>query len=81
MIDESELSFSEEKLREVLGFPLPTNHKGMKSFFGPCNHFRNHLKNQSNIVKPLQDMVEEYKKNQALNGHLNCLKHSKTSRK
>jgi hypothetical protein len=66
MIDETGLSFSENKLREVLDFPLPTTHKGMKSFLGLANYFRDHVKDHSIIVKPLQDMVENYKKNQPL---------------
>jgi hypothetical protein len=66
MIDEHGLSFSEEKLREVLDFPLPTTHKVMKSFLGLANYFRDHVKDHSTLVKPLQDMVGNYKKNQQL---------------
>ncbi len=66
MIDENGLSFSTEKREEVLNFPLPTTHKGMKQFLGLINYFRDHVENHSILVKPLQDMVTNYQKNKPL---------------
>jgi hypothetical protein len=66
VINENGLTFSTEKREEVLNFPLPTTHKGMKQFLGLANYFRDNVQNHSMLVKPLQDMVEGYSKNRPL---------------
>ena len=66
IINEHGLDFSKHKRDNVLDFPTPTTHKGMKQFLGLANYFRDHVKDHSMIVQPLQDMVSDYKKNKAL---------------
>ena len=64
-INEEGMSFSTEKRGEVLDFPLPTTHKGMKQFLGLANYFRDHIKNHAIITQPLQAMVTNYNKKQS----------------
>ena len=45
-----------------MNFPRPTTKKGVKSFLGLANYFRDHIENHSTRVQPLQDMVEGYTK-------------------
>ena len=45
---------------------LPTTQKGMKQFLGLANYFRDHVKDHSKVVQPLQDMVSDYRKSKAL---------------
>ena len=66
VINAEGMSFSEEKRGTVLDFPLPTTHKGMKSFLGLVNYFRDHVENHSIITQPLQAMVTNYNKNKPL---------------
>jgi hypothetical protein len=66
VINENGLTFSTEKREEVLQFPLPTTHKGMKQFLGLANYFRDNVQNHSMLVRPLQEMVEGYSKNKPL---------------
>ncbi len=74
MIDENGLSFSDKKREEVLEFPLPTTHKGMKQFLGLANYFRDHVENHSTLVRPLQDMVSGYQKNKPLKWNTELIK-------
>lgn len=66
IINESGLSFSKEKINEVLDFPKPRNAKGLRSFLGLANYFREHIKNHSLIVHPLQEMIVNYDKRKVL---------------
>jgi hypothetical protein len=54
--------FSTEKRSKVLDFPLPVKQKQLKSFLGLVNYFRDHVKDLSNKVKPLNDIMIPYKK-------------------
>ncbi len=54
--------FSTEKRSKVLDFPLPVKQKQLKSFLGLVNYFRDHVKDLSNKVKPLNDNMVPYKK-------------------
>ncbi len=54
--------FSTEKRTKVLDFPLPVKQKQLKSFLGLVNYFRDHVKDLSNKVKPLNDIMVPYKK-------------------
>ena len=65
-INEEGMSFSDEKRDEVLNFPVPTTHKGLKQFLGLANYFRDHVKNHSIITQPLQGMITKYTKNKPL---------------
>ena len=65
-INSEGMSFSEEKRGQVLEFPLPTTHRGMKQFLGLANYFRDHVENHSVITQPLQAMLANYSKNKVL---------------
>jgi hypothetical protein len=56
------VSFSTKKREKVLDFLFPEKLKHLRSFLGLVNYFRNHVKGLSNMVKPLNDLVNPYKK-------------------
>ena len=60
LIDSEGLSFTEDKLQGVRAFPLPYNHKAMKSFLGLVNYFRDHVRDLSTKVYPLQRLIDGY---------------------
>jgi len=61
VIDKDGLSFSKEKISDVLATPKPETHKQMKSFLGLCVQFKDHIERYSDIVKPLHLMIPNYK--------------------
>ena len=65
-IDETGLSFSTEKLNEVLAIEPPTYAKELRSFLGLVSYFRDHIHNLATIAKPLQDMITDYEKKRKL---------------
>ena len=66
VLDREGLSFSPEKLRTVLDFPLPTTKGALKKFTGLANYFRDHIQGHSSVVAPLQRYLENYSKTCAL---------------
>lgn len=60
VIDERGVTFSDEKRKKVLDFPLPTHMKQLKKFLGLANYFRDHVKNHSDKARPLQRMIDSY---------------------
>ena len=69
VIDETGLSFSQEKKNEVLRCSRPHTQKDLKKFLGLVNYFRDHIQNHSMIVQPLHEMVpggELYKRQAVL---------------
>ena len=54
------ISMSEEKIEGVLNFPKPQNIHALRSFFlgFPENNFRSFVLFHSDIVKPLQTMID-----------------------
>jgi len=60
VIDETGLSFTETKLSGVKAFLLPNPQKQLKSFFGLANYFRDHVRNLSILVNPLQSLLLGY---------------------
>ena len=64
LLDESGLSFSTKKKEQVVDFRQPSNQKELRSFLGLANYFRNHIRNHSTLVHPLQEMVKNYKPRQ-----------------
>ena len=66
VIDENGVTFSKEKREKVLTFPLPTHMKQLKKFLGLANYFRDHVKNHSDKVRPLQKMIDNYDKRKRL---------------
>ena len=71
-IDESGISFSPEKLDEVLMIEPPPTAKGLRSFLGLASHFRDHIENLAIKAKPLQDMIIDYEKHRKLNWTPEC---------
>jgi transposase InsO family protein len=65
-IDETGLSFSAEKLDEVLQIEPPQHGKELRSFLGLASYFRDHIENLATIAKPLQDMLLDYDKKRKL---------------
>ena len=53
---------SQKKIQSVLDFPVPQVGKQLKSFLGTVNYFRDFIRNQSSIVKPLHDLISDYSK-------------------
>jgi len=54
-------SFDREKLLGVNDFVRPTNAKQLHTFIGLCNYFRSHVKDASMKMKPLYDLMKEFK--------------------
>jgi transposase InsO family protein len=64
------LTMSKKKIDSVLNFPLPQTHKELKSAVGLFNYFRDFIKNQSDIARPLHQLLIGYDK-KARNKKLN----------
>jgi len=62
VINSTGWKFSEEKKAEVFNFRKPEKHGELKSFIGLCEYFHSHVKNFSDIMKPLQDALKGYTK-------------------
>lgn len=66
-IDQFGKTFSREKLADALNFPKPGTAQEMKRFLGFVNYFRDHVRDISTLVQPLQKMVEgKYMKHKRL---------------
>ena len=57
VVDKEGVHFSRSKLDSVLNFKKPEYAAQMKSFLGLSNYFRSHVKNYSELSRPLNDMV------------------------
>ena len=66
IISEEGISFTTEKREKVLNFPRSERQKGMKQFIGLANYFRDHVKNLSIVMAPLQKLVDKYDKRKAI---------------
>ena len=64
-INSGGLHFTRGKLDSVLKFPRPETKKQLKSFLGLANYFRDHIRNHSIRVHPLQELVNHYDKRHA----------------
>jgi hypothetical protein len=58
--------FSTEKSSKVLDFSLPVKQKQLKFFLELVNYFRDHVKDLSNKVKPLNDTIVHYRKSTSI---------------
>ena len=58
-IDQDGISFTQMKLDNVVNFIQPTNIKQLRSFIGLVNYFRDHVRNHSHVLKPLQDLLTQ----------------------
>ena len=59
-ISQDGLSFTQEKIQEVLDFAKPVNQQELKKFLGLANYLRDHIRNHSSIVAPLNHLLREY---------------------
>eukprot|EP01033_Poteriospumella_lacustris_P016763 gene16763-11993_t len=66
LLGHKEVGFAPAKLSKVLNFVEPTKMRDMKGFLGLCNYFRDHVRDYAQKVKPLHDMVVDYKKGKPL---------------
>ena len=57
-ISEDGINMADDKIQHVLDFPKPETNTQMRSFLGLANYFREFVPNHSNIVHPLQDMID-----------------------
>lgn len=56
------LKMSRSRIQKLLDFPQPIVYKQLKSFLGFVNYFRDFIRNQSMLVKPLHRLLTDYKK-------------------
>ena len=66
VINEHGLSMSKQKRNVVKQWHKPVTMHDLRSFLGLANYFRDHIRNHSMIVRPLQDMIVSYDKNKRL---------------
>ena len=52
------ISMSQQKIEGVLNFPKPQNIHALRSFLGLANYFRSFVPFHSDVVKPLQTMID-----------------------
>ena len=64
IIDSTGVSFSEERIREIVEFPLPTTKGELKSFLGMANYVRGSTRDASAYTVPLTAMLAGYSKKQ-----------------
>ena len=64
-INRDGLHFTRDKIDSVLNFPRLTTKRQVKAFIGLANYFRDHIRNQSTRVIPLQELVDGYTARQA----------------
>ena len=60
------ISFSDKKLISVGEFELPENQKKLKGFLGLASYFRLHVRDHTDLSKPLHDMLRDYKPRQRI---------------
>ena len=61
-INHEGIHFSREKLDGIINIPQPKTMKQLKSFLGLANYFREHVRDHSNIVHPLNNLLKGYNK-------------------
>ena len=59
-INHEGIHFSRQKLDGIITIPLPKTMKQLKSFLGLANYFREHVRDHSNIVHPLNNLLKDY---------------------
>jgi hypothetical protein len=56
------LTFAADKISEVTDFERPTSQGGLKSFLGMAGYFREHVDHYVDLVYPLGQLVQNYRK-------------------
>ena len=67
VIDGDGIHFTRDKLDSVTNFPLPKTKGELKAFIGLVNYFRDHLKDLSIVMRPLDKLVTPYHPKDILN--------------
>jgi hypothetical protein len=62
-LNETGHSFSREKIDAAIEIAKPVYEKQLKTFIGTANYFHRHIRNLSILMKPLENLLENYKKN------------------
>ena len=62
VISSEGVQMSPSRIQKLLDFPQPVVFKQLKSFLGFVNYFRDFIRNQSMLVKPLHRLLIDYKK-------------------
>ena len=65
-ISKEGITMSSKKIKGVTDFPMPRKMTELRSFLGLTNYFRDHVPNHSNVVAPLQKMIDHAAKKQTL---------------
>ena len=60
VINKNGIHFTRDKLDSVTNFPLPKTKGELKAFIGLVNYFRDHLKDASILLRPLDKMITPY---------------------
>ena len=56
-LDADGLHFSADQLSEVAQFPTPLGAKGLRSFLGLANYFRDHVRHYAEMERPLRSVL------------------------
>jgi hypothetical protein len=63
VIDRSGISMSAARKDKILNFARPVTEKDLRSFIGLANYFRSHISHYSELLQPLQAMLNHKKYN------------------
>ena len=72
VIDRDGIHFTRDKLDSVTNFPLPKTKGELKAFIGLVNYFRDHLKDLSIVLRPLDKLVTPYHPKDILTWDVPC---------
>jgi hypothetical protein len=56
------IHFSAEQLSDVAEFPMPVGAKGLRSFLGLANYFRDHVRHYADMERPMRDVLTKHDK-------------------
>jgi len=62
VINKDGVTFSPERISEVVDFKQPQTHGALKSFLGMAGYMREHVPHYVDVVHPLQEIVSHYTK-------------------
>ena len=57
LVDADGIYFSAEQLSEVAEFLTPVGEKGLSSFLGLANYFRDHVRHYADMERPMRDVL------------------------
>ena len=60
--EQNGINFSAEQLSEVAEFPTPVGVKGLRSFLGLANYFRDHVRHYADMESPIRDLLTKHDK-------------------